>query len=173
LPTPTAASDADQVTVFHNPGCSKSRGALELLEERSVDHTVVEYLVTPPSRQTLETIIAKLVDPVPDLVRTTDPRFTELGLDPGSYSTPEAVIELLLTHPELMERPVVVKGDRAVIARPSARVTEVLVSRGGLRFPPDQDAGAPSPRSMKPQISSATTEGGSGSGSPARTEMAP
>jgi arsenate reductase (glutaredoxin) len=64
-------------------------------------------------RQTLETIIAKLVDPVSDLVRTTDPRFTELALDPGSYSRPEAVVELLLAHPELMERPVVMKGDRA------------------------------------------------------------
>jgi arsenate reductase len=124
---PTPSSDADLVTVFHNPRCSKSRGALELLDERSIDHTVVEYLITPPSRQTLEMIIAKLVDPVSDLVRTTDPRFTELGLDPGSYTRPEAVIDLLLTHPELMQRPIVVKADRAVIARPSARVTEVLV----------------------------------------------
>jgi arsenate reductase (glutaredoxin) len=127
LPTPSAVPDTDQVTVFHNPGCSKSRGALELLDERSVDHTVVEYLITPPSRATLEAIIAKLVDPPSDLVRTTDPRFTELGLDPASYASPESIIELLLTHPELMQRPVVVKGDRAVIARPSARVAEVLV----------------------------------------------
>lgn len=134
MSTPSAP-DADQVTVFHNPGCSKSRGALELLDERSIEHTVVEYLVTPPSRQTLETIIAKLVDPVSDLVRTTDPRFTELGLDPGSYSRPEAVVELLLAHPELMERPVVMKGDRAVIARPSARVAEVLVERGASGSP--------------------------------------
>jgi arsenate reductase (glutaredoxin) len=126
LPTPSAVPDTDQVTVFHNPGCSKSRGALELLDQRSIDHTVVEYLVTPPSRATLEAIIAKLVDPVSDLVRTTDPRFIELGLDPGASASPEAVTELLLTHPELMQRPVVVKGDRAVIARPSDRVTEVL-----------------------------------------------
>jgi arsenate reductase (glutaredoxin) len=126
LPTPSAAPDADQVTIFHNPGCSKSRGALELLDQRSIDHTVVEYLVTPPSRATLEAIIAKLVDPVSDLVRTTDPRFIELGLDPDASASPEAVIELLLIHPELMQRPVVVRGDRAVIARPSDRVTEVL-----------------------------------------------
>ena len=126
MPTPSAAPDADQVTVFHNPGCSKSRGALELLDQRSIDHTVVEYLVTPPSRATLEAIIAKLVDPVSDLVRTTDPRFIELGLDPDASTSPEAVIELLLIHPELMQRPVVVRGDRAVIARPSDRVTEVL-----------------------------------------------
>jgi arsenate reductase (glutaredoxin) len=126
LPPPSATSDADQVTIFHNPQCSKSRGALELLNERSVDHRVVEYLVTPPSRPTLESIMAKLVDPPSDLVRTTDPRFVELGLDPGSYASPEAVIELLLAHPELMQRPVVVKGDRAVIARPSDRVAEVF-----------------------------------------------
>jgi arsenate reductase (glutaredoxin) len=124
---PTPSSDIDQVTVFHNPECSKSRGALELLDERSVDHAVVEYLVTPPSRHTLETIVAKLVDPVSDLVRTTDPRFTELGLDPGAYTGSEAVVDLLLAHPELMQRPVVVTADRAVIARPSDRVAEVLV----------------------------------------------
>lgn len=115
-----------EVTIFHNPSCSHSRGVLGILEEQSVDHDVIEYLQAPPSRATLEMIVAKLIDPVPDLVRTTDKKFVALGLDPDDYRSAEAVIDFLLVHPELMQRPVIVKGDRAVIARPSDRVAEVL-----------------------------------------------
>jgi len=121
-----AAGDAREVTLFHNPNCSRSRGALAILNEQSIDVNVVEYLQAPPSRQTLEMIVARLIDPVPELIRTTDKGFVELGLDAGAYNTDEEVIEFLLVHPELMQRPVVVKGDRAVIARPSERVAEVL-----------------------------------------------
>ncbi|HTT87419.1 MAG TPA: arsenate reductase (glutaredoxin) [Acidimicrobiales bacterium] len=122
---PTQAEGHD-VTIFHNPSCSKSRGALCSLEERGVDLGVVEYLVAPPSRQTFETIVAKLVDPVADLVRTEDTSFVALGLDPADYRTTEAVVDVLLEHPELMQRPVVIRGDRAVIARPGERVLELL-----------------------------------------------
>jgi arsenate reductase (glutaredoxin) len=123
---PRPANDTPEVTIFHNPSCSHSRGALGILNEQSIDHDVVEYLITPPSRETLEMIVSKLVDPVPELIRTTDKRFVELGLDPKAYTTVPEVIDFLLVHPELMQRPVVIKGDRAVIARPSARVAEVL-----------------------------------------------
>jgi|SRR5579872_6572130 len=123
--TKRAGYDHD-VTIFHNPSCSKSRGALAILGERAVDYGVVEYLKAPPSRDALEAIITKLVDPVADLVRTSDQRFVDLGLDPAGYQSPAAVVELLLAHPELMQRPVVVRGDRAVIARPEARVAEIL-----------------------------------------------
>jgi arsenate reductase len=115
-----------RVTIYHNPNCSNSRTALGILQERSVDLEVVEYLVSPPSRETLEKIISKLRDPVADLVRSTDKRFLELGLDPGAYVNADDVIELLLVHPELMQRPIVIRGDRAVIARPGDRVAEVL-----------------------------------------------
>jgi arsenate reductase len=70
--------------------------------------------------------VAKLTDPVAELVRTTDPRFVELGLDPGAYDSAEEVIELLLVHPELMQRPVVIKGDRAVIARSDSQLAQIL-----------------------------------------------
>jgi arsenate reductase len=96
------------------------------LKDQSVDHEVVEYLVTPADRETLEMIVAKLLNPVTELVRTSDPKFVALGLDPTAFVTPEQIIDLLLEHPELMQRPVVMKGDRAVIARPSDRVSEVL-----------------------------------------------
>lgn len=117
---------AGDVTILHNPSCSKSRGALAILRDRPVDVEVVEYLDEPPSRQALETIVAKLIDPVADLVRRSDPRFAALGLDPSAYTDEDEVIELLLAHPELMQRPVVATAERAVIARPSERVAEIL-----------------------------------------------
>ena len=82
------ALDTHEVTIFHNPCCSKSRGALGILNERSIDCGVIDYLVSPPSRETLAMIVSKLVDPVPELIRTTDERFVELGVDPTDYQRP-------------------------------------------------------------------------------------
>lgn len=111
--------------MYHNPICGKSRGALEILRERDVACEVIEYLQTPVDRATLERILELLGGPPGDLVRK-DKRFKELALDPRDYVTREEVVELLLAHPELMERPVVVRGGRAVIARPSERVLELF-----------------------------------------------
>jgi arsenate reductase len=110
-----------EFTVYHNPSCSKSRGALEILEERGVETDVVQYLKTPPDRATLERIVDAIPNPPGDLVRK-DKRFQELGLHASDYTTKAAVVKLLLEHPELMERPVVFRGKRAVIARPSENV---------------------------------------------------
>ena len=115
--------------VYHNPRCSKSRGALELLADRSADVEVIEYLQTPPDRATLEWILDTIDDRPSDLVRVDD-RFRELGLDPDAYQDRGAVIALLLEHPELMQRPVVIRGDRGLIARPSERVLELLDDPG-------------------------------------------
>jgi arsenate reductase len=115
----------DEMLVYHNPSCSKSRGALEILRERGVDTDVVEYLKAPPDRAALERIIAAIPDPPSALVRN-DQRFKDLGLDRSDYETREAVITLLLEHPELMQRPVIFRGERAVIARPSEKVLELL-----------------------------------------------
>ena len=115
----------ERITIYHNPVCGQSRGALALLEERGVQPEVVEYLKTPLDRPTLEHFLDLLADPPADLVRK-DKRFKELGLDESAYTTRAQVIELLLAHPELMERPVVIRGGRAVIARPSERVAEIL-----------------------------------------------
>jgi arsenate reductase (glutaredoxin) len=115
----------DSVLVYHNPVCSKSRGALEILGERGVHAEVIEYLKVNPSPADLERILDTIPDPPSALVRK-DKRFQELGLDAGDYQTKEQVVALLLEHPELMERPVVFVGDRAVIARPSEKVLELL-----------------------------------------------
>ena len=113
------------VTIYHNPQCSHSRGALELLNGRGADFEVIEYLKTPPSRQTLETIIAQLEGPVAELVRK-DKRFGELKLNAADYTSKEAVIQLLLKHPELMQRPIVIRGGRALIARPSDKLNALF-----------------------------------------------
>jgi len=114
-----------EILVYHNPACSKSRGALDILGERGADTDVVEYLKAPPDRATLERILDAIPDPPAELVRK-DKRFDALGLKADDYTDRETVITLLLEHPELMQRPVVFRGERAVIARPSERVLELL-----------------------------------------------
>jgi len=113
------------VTVYHNPVCGKSRGALEILGERGVEPLVVEYLKTPLDRATLACFLDLLPGAPAELVRK-DKRFKELGLDEADYVTREQVIDVLLAHPELMERPVVIHDGRAIIARPSERVLELF-----------------------------------------------
>ena len=121
-----ATADAmERLTVYHNPSCGKSRGALDILRERGVGHDVIEYLQAPPDRPALARILDLLPGPPADLVRK-DKRFKELGLNEQDYVTREQVIALLLAHPELMERPVVIRGKCAVIARPSEKVLDLL-----------------------------------------------
>jgi arsenate reductase (glutaredoxin) len=132
-----------EITIYHNPVCSKSRGALAMLHDQPVEFEVIEYLVTPPSRGRLQSMVEKLVGPVSELVRTGDKRFQELGLDKHAYDAPDAVIDLLIEHPELMERPVVVRGDRAVIGRPNERLLELLACSGARHTPPRDPDGPP------------------------------
>jgi arsenate reductase len=113
------------MTVYFNPVCSKARGAVEILEGKGVDFEVIEYLKALPSRADLERIVDAIPDPASALVRK-DKRFAELGLVAGDYETKEQVVDVLLAHPELMERPVVFRGDRALICRPSEKVLELL-----------------------------------------------
>ena len=116
---------AKKVTVYHNPVCGKSRGALEILAERGIESEVIEYLKSPLDRATLEHFLDLLPGAPAELVRK-DKRFKELGLNEADYVTREHVVRVLLEHPELMERPVVIEGGRAIIARPSERVLEIL-----------------------------------------------
>lgn len=112
------------LTIFHNPRCSKSRAAMDEVEYSEAHADVVRYLDTPPDRATLASVVAKLEDPVADLVRRGDAKAK--GIDVPEVLDADAVIELLLEHPELMERPVLVKGDRAIIGRPTERVAPFL-----------------------------------------------
>ena len=115
------------VTVFHNPNCSTSRSAIDKTGSADVDVEVVPYLKQPLDREALLALIDKLEDPVADLVRK-DGFFTDQGLVADDYVTPEAVADLLVDHPRLMQRPVLVKGNRAIIGRPKDRVDAFLAN---------------------------------------------
>jgi arsenate reductase len=115
----------EQVTIYHNPACSKSRGALQILRDRGVPVRVVEYLKDPPDRATLARICDLVGEPAGQLVRQ-DARFSELGLTAADVASRDAVIDLLERHPELLQRPVVVRDGRAVIARPPERVHDLI-----------------------------------------------
>jgi arsenate reductase len=98
---------------------------VELLRERGVEFDTIEYLKTPPNRETLEKILTILEGPPADLVRK-DKRFKELGLDANDYVEPKKIVTLLIQHPELMQRPIVIRGNRAIIARPPEKLEALL-----------------------------------------------
>lgn len=115
------------VTILHNTACSTSKNALAEAEETGTATEIVQYLKTPLHRAALLDLIGKLEDPPADLVRK-DPYFAELGLNADDYVTPEAVADLLVEYPRLMQRPVLIKGERAIIGRPKDRVRPFLES---------------------------------------------
>ena len=98
---------------------------MRIAEELGVDAEIVLYLKTPPDAATLQGIIAKLEDPVTDLVRR-DSMWTKLGLTDADAATPEQVVALLVKHKQLLQRPVVVTAKKAIIGRPKDRVRELL-----------------------------------------------
>jgi len=112
-------------TILHHTGCSTSRHALDTATVAGIEVDVVQYLKTPLDRAALLNLIAKLEDPPANLVRQ-DSYFKDQGLDAADYTTPAAVADLLVAHPRLMQRPVLVRGDRAIIGRPKDRVADFL-----------------------------------------------
>lgn len=111
--------------LYHNPGCSKSRGALDLLLQRGVSPRIVAYLDAPPTIDELHALVALLGAGARDLLRTGEPEYAALGLsDPAT--TDAQLIAAMAAHPRLMERPIFVHAGRAVIGRPPERVLELL-----------------------------------------------
>ena len=115
---------APSVTILHNPRCSKSRAALQAAEAAGVDLDVVRYLEHPLDEAGLRQLIAKLEDPPQALVRRGDAKAA--GIAPEAYADVDGVVAVLSAHPELMERPVLVRGDTAVIGRPTERAEALL-----------------------------------------------
>ena len=113
------------VKILHNAACSTSRHALDEVGAAGVDVEVVQYLKKPLDRSALLDLMGKLEDPPADLVRK-DGFFKAQGLVADDYVTPEAVADLLVEHPRLMQRPVLVRGGRAIIGRPKDRVAAFL-----------------------------------------------
>jgi len=118
-----------RITIYHNPRCGTSRSTLALLRERGFEPEVIEYLHTPPSRETLLALVAASGQPVRELVRAKEALFTELGLDaPGV--TDAQLIDAMLAHPILINRPIVVTPVGARLCRPAERVEEILPAQG-------------------------------------------
>lgn len=114
-----------KITIWHNPRCSKSREALRLLEERGETPEIVKYLDETPDAATLKATLVMLGIGPRDLLRTKETEYQELGLDDTSL-TDDAIIEMMVSHPKLIERPVVIKEGKAVIGRPPEKVIELL-----------------------------------------------
>lgn len=114
-----------QISLFHNPRCSKSRGALELLEERGVQPEIIRYLETPPSAAELKALLGKLGIRARQLLRTGEDEYKELDLANPALDD-EHLIAAMASHPKLIERPILVVGDKAVIGRPPEKVLEIL-----------------------------------------------
>lgn len=111
------------ITLYHNPRCSKSRHVLALLEARSVSVEIIEYLKTPPTADELRALLSKLGLNASQLIRKKEQEYKTLSLNGQSEET---VLEAMLAHPKLIERPIIIKGNKAVIGRPPENVLSLF-----------------------------------------------
>ncbi len=114
-----------EVTIYHNPRCSKSRQTLQLLRERSIEPRIIEYLKTPPDADTLDAILEQLQLNAHDITRKGEAQYAELGLK-QQLPDESRMRELLREHPILIERPIVVTKRGATIGRPPENVLKLL-----------------------------------------------
>ncbi|QKX18801.1 arsenate reductase (glutaredoxin) [Microbulbifer sp. YPW1] len=112
-------------TIYHNPRCSKSRQTLQLLQDNNIEPEVVLYLETPPDAAALKSLLGKLGIGARDLLRKGEDAYKALNLKDTALAD-DALIEAMVAHPKLIERPIVVKGDKAVLGRPPENVLELI-----------------------------------------------
>ena len=113
------------ITIYYNPRCSKSRQTLELLSARGISPTIVEYLETPPDAKTVKSLLKKLGLEPRELMRKKEAAYAELGLADAALSADE-LIEAMVDNPILIERPIVVAGERAVLGRPPENIAALF-----------------------------------------------
>lgn len=116
---------SDQIVIYHNPRCSKSRATLKLLQERGVEPQIVEYLKTPPSAPRLKELLAMLEMAPRELMRKGEAPYKELGLGDASLDD-DALVSAMVNNPILIERPIVVTDGKARLGRPPEQVLELL-----------------------------------------------
>tara|TARA_B100000029_G_C17145216_1_gene803915 strand:- start:88 stop:444 length:357 start_codon:yes stop_codon:yes gene_type:complete len=115
----------DNFIIYHNPRCSKSRQTLEILKEKGIEPRVIFYLENPPSEKILKSIISKLGLSAYELLRKGETEYKEQDLSNPSKSE-EDIVQAMLKFPKLIERPIIIKGDRAVIGRPPENVLKII-----------------------------------------------
>ena len=114
-----------KVQIWHNPRCSKSRQALAFLDESGVEKDIVKYLEENPDKETIKKLLIMLgFTSARELMRTKEAVYKELGLK--DETDEQKLIEAMVAHPKLIERPIIIKGDKAIIARPPEKVNEFL-----------------------------------------------
>lgn len=114
------------ITIYHNNRCSKSRDTLALLQQKGIEPTIVAYLDTPPDAETLRSLLRKLgLADARALMRKGEAEYKELNLADASLSQ-DALIDAMTAHPKLIERPIVVNGNKAAIGRPPEQVLTIL-----------------------------------------------
>ncbi|MAF76365.1 MAG: arsenate reductase (glutaredoxin) [Idiomarinaceae bacterium] len=113
-----------RVTIYHNPRCSKSRQTLELLQQHGIEPTIIKYLETPPSQAELSSLLNKLDISPRQLMRTKEAVYKELKL--ADESDDEVLLTSMVNNPKLIERPIVVKGEKAVLGRPPENALELI-----------------------------------------------
>ncbi len=113
------------VKIYHNPRCSKSRQTLQLLKDNNIEPEVVKYLETPPTKEELEKILDLLGMEPRELMRRREKEYKELGLDAPNLSR-DQLIQAMVEHPRLIERPIVIKDGKAALGRPPEKVLELL-----------------------------------------------
>jgi arsenate reductase len=117
--------NASNVTIYHNPACGTSRNTLELIRNARIEPTIIEYLKTPPDRATLESLIARMGIATRDLLREKGTPYAELGLADAHW-TDVQLIEQMLAHPILINRPIVVTPWGVKLCRPAQKVLDIL-----------------------------------------------
>lgn len=113
------------ITLYHNPRCSKSRQTLQLLQENDIEPSIVDYLKTPPNHQQLDSLLRGLAMGPRELMRTNEPDYKEHNLDNDSLSR-DQLIAAMIAHPKLIQRPILVVGDQVALGRPPEAILEIL-----------------------------------------------
>jgi len=114
------------VSIFHNPKCSKSRATLKLLNEKGIAPEIILYLERPPTEAVLSGILVKLGLAPKQLIRFKERIVTELGISPGDSRPDSEWIRFMVEHPILIERPIVITAEKAAIGRPPENVLEII-----------------------------------------------
>jgi len=114
----------ENITIWHNPRCSKSRNALALLEDKNIDAKIIKYLDTKPSSDEIKEVLTFLGISAKDLLRTGEDIYKELNLK--EVEDENILIQAMAEHSKLIERPIIIRGNKAVIARPIENLEELL-----------------------------------------------
>ena len=125
MPVSDVFMSFSMITLYHNPRCSKSRDALALLRAQGQDPDIVLYLETPPTAKQLKTLLAKLGIGARDLMRKGEDAYKELNLADTKLSE-AALVKAMVENPKLIERPIAVVGDKAIIGRPPEKILELI-----------------------------------------------